>query len=520
MGDTHPYRVLAARGLPVASEYHELERKFDVTPDLALSGLEELPEVRSVSPSQDIQLDMDYYDTSGRSLLAAGITLRRNRGDGNTGWTLEIPAGRHDRRQFTAVSTSTEIPAELVDQARAWIRDHDVALVANIRTHRTTCWLLGADDQVLARINDDSVIAGAEGPPGGILVGWREWEVELAEGSDRLLRATRRRMLDLGAIPARSATLSRALGERRAASGATAALSAATPAGPVLQSYLREQVQALLGCDHGVRNDQHDAVHRMRVASRRLRTALSTFGLLVDRSLTDPIREELQELATILGLARDAEVQQARFDHAIQAEPAELTMGPIQEWINQDLQTQYAHGHAEALRAVSSKRYFRLLDQLDALAAAPPFTEIAALPAGKVLTKPVRRAYEKLAADVSGARAAATEAERDELLHDARKLAKRLRYAAEAVAPAFGHPATKLAEAAGSVQEILGEHQDSVVARQVLTEMAARAYLEGQNTFSFGRLHAHEQIRAEQAERKFGAVWDKGSAEKLRRWLR
>ena len=46
---------------------------------------------------------------------------------------------------------------------------------------------------------------------------------------------------------------------------------------------------------------------------------------------------------------------------------------------------------------------------------------------------------------------------------------------------------------------MLGEHQDSVVAREALRELGVRMHLDGDNAFTIGRLHALEQTRGEKA---------------------
>jgi CHAD domain-containing protein len=110
--------------------------------------------------------------------------------------------------------------------------------------------------------------------------------------------------------------------------------------------------------------------------------------------------------------------------------------------------------------------------------------------------------------------------DRDLALHEARKKAKRLRYAAESAVPVFPGRAKSLTAAAKAVQEALGEHQDAVVARATLREYGARTHLGGENGFTFGRLHALEQARAHEAEARFGAAWDRFPPKKLRRWIR
>src|SRR5215217_3939241 len=80
-----------------------------------------------------------------------------------------------------------------------------------------------------------------------------------------------------------------------------------SPAGDVLLAHLREQVQQVHAYDGPVRRDAPDAVHKMRVAVRRLRSALTTFAPLVPASVARPLGKELKWLAGVLGAARDAE---------------------------------------------------------------------------------------------------------------------------------------------------------------------------------------------------------------------
>ena len=249
--------------------------------------------------------------------------------------------------------------------------------------------------------------------------------------------------------------------------------------------------------------DEPDGVHRMRVATRRLRSALGTFRKLVDRSVTDPLRDELKWIASALGESRDAEVLRERLLAELSAEPDDLVMGPIAALIEVELRSDHRKAH----------------DRLDALVADPPFTPLAAGRADKVVTRLVRRSYRRVQRLVK-AGAPESPAERDHWYHEIRKAAKRLRYAGEAVQPAFGAPAQVLAEKAENLQEVLGEHQDSVVARQALRELGARIHLEGENAFTIGRLHALEQTRADAAAAEFADAWRAVSDKQLRSWLR
>jgi CHAD domain-containing protein len=103
--------------------------------------------------------------------------------------------------------------------------------------------------------------------------------------------------------------------------------------------------------------------------------------------------------------------------------------------------------------------------------------------------------------------------------HELRKAAKRARYAAEVAAPVHGADATALAAALQELQDLLGEQHDSVVARELLRRTGVEAHLAGENGFSFGRLHAVEERRGDEAVVQLDAVWHKVSRRKLRRWL-
>ena len=95
-----------------------------------------------------------------------------------------------------------------------------------------------------------------------------------------------------------------------------------------------------------------------------------------------------------------------------------------------------------------------------------------------------------------------------ELLHRARKAGKRARYAAEAAAPALGKKGSKLAKRASRLQTLLGEHQDAVVATELLRRIADQVADEGQNAFTYGILVADQRriavATAEQARASTG----------------
>ncbi|MGW5425520.1 CHAD domain-containing protein, partial [Streptomyces sp. NPDC003943] len=106
--------------------------------------------------------------------------------------------------------------------------------------------------------------------------------------------------------------------------------------------------------------------------------------------------------------------------------------------------------------------------------------------------------------------------ERDLALHAARKAAKRTRYAADAARPTLGKPAKRLAKRVKAVQSLLGEHQDSVVARVALREIAVQAHAAGETTFTWGLLYGREEASAQADERELPALWKRAAAPELR----
>ena len=502
--------------------HQEIERKYDVAEDFRLPDLS----VDGVVVGSPVvhELSATYFDTADYRLARARVTLRRRTGGADAGWHLKLPRLDGTRDEVHApLGRSAKPPPSLLSKVRVHVRDAALQPVASIRTTRTAYPLVdaaadGGAAAVLAEVADDVVTAQALGEQ-VTLTSWREVEVELVTGEPAVLDAVESALLDGGAVPASGPSkLARVLADRvpqggaaaagaatgregRGAKGKKARTVAKRTAGDVVLAHVGAQVRALQNADPWVRADEHDAVHKMRVATRRLRSALSTFRPYVDRERTDPLRDELRWLAGVLGDARDAEVMHARLcaslEAAAEGQPAaDQASSAAAERVDADLLGRYRQAHAEVVRVLDGKRYFRLLDGLDAVVADPPLSERASRPAAKELPARARRTWRALEALAAAADAAADPGERETALHEVRKAAKRARYAGEALTPAFGADAAGFATAMESLQEVLGDIQDSVVTREELRAMAARAHAAGEDTFPYGRLAGLEEARA------------------------
>ncbi|HTQ88105.1 MAG TPA: CYTH and CHAD domain-containing protein [Streptosporangiaceae bacterium] len=497
----------------MATVVREIERKYDPAAGAtaALDAVQALigtAGIAAVSQQDDQLLDAVYYDTADLRLIGAGITLRRRTGGEDAGWHLKLPAGADTRdeirlplgapsgvRAATPPARADAVPKELAALVRAYTRGTALAQVVRIQTSRRVLRLLDGAGQALAEVAADRV--SAQPADGSAAVSWDEIETELVTGGPALLKAIEAQLRRAGARRAATATkLQRALAGRLPAARTareTPPLTRKSAASEVVLGYVRDQVAAIWRYDPLVRRDEPDAVHQMRVATRRARSALQAFGTIIDRDATRPLCAELKWLAAALGPARDGEVMLARLTADLAAIPPALVAGPVQARILAHFTAELAQAWQTALAALDGQRYLRLLDDLDALLSDPPLTPRAARTAGKALAKPVRRAARQL----QNALAAVPGAEdRDAAIHEARKTAKRARYAAEAAVPALGRTASRQAAYAKELQQLLGDHHDSVVARAVLLELAGKARAAGEDTFTYGLMHQRQACQA------------------------
>ncbi|WAH98109.1 CYTH and CHAD domain-containing protein [Arthrobacter sp. MMS18-M83] len=498
----------------------EVERKYEVEQGAPLPELAMLAGVDRVGAPEEEDLDAVYFDTGDLTLAAQGITLRRRSGGDDAGWHLKLPLGPGERREMTEPvgSDPDSAPERLRRLVLVHTRDRVLVPVAQLSTRRTVLSLYGPANTVLADFCDDRVDARTFlGTPESS--SWREWEIELVDGRPDLLDAADTLLAGSGQHPAAlPSKLARALGASYPDTPAPPPKPTRKgPASAVLMAYMHALLQALKTHDPGVREDLPDAVHQLRVAARSMRSALATYGKLTDLTVARSLREELKWLAGAVGAARDTEVILQRLRDMIGAEPTELLVGPVQQRIEEHLGARHHDARAAGLAALDSDRYFRLLDSLDSFVTNPPLSDRARKPAGKCVADRVAADRSRLKHAVDAVDGAQEGAPADAALHEVRKSAKRLRYAAEAAAAIHGKRARRLARAAEHVQQVLGEHQDSLVTREVLRDLGATAPSEGANGFSYGRLHALEQQRGSDSRAQFLLAWAQFRPKSLRR---
>lgn len=264
-------------------------------------------------------------------------------------------------------------------------------------------------------------------------------------------------------------------------------------------AYVAEQVDVLTEAAGPLRAGE-PVVHKTRVAVRRLRSTLRVYDDLFDVPQAAALEDELVWWAGLLGAVRDLDVLAARYAAQVAALPPEDVLGPVASRVETELAAQRQPAFEAVLATLDSERYRSLLAELERWRTATPWTPAADQPAKRV-KRYVARADAKLSKRLRSASRALAEhdAEAHEMLHSARKAGKRARYAVEAAAPVRGAKATKVIDDRKHLQDVLGDHNDSIVSAAFLRDLGARlGSRSGHNGFTYGLLYAHELDRQAQ----------------------
>lgn len=507
-----------------ATSHVEIETKYEANEALRMPLLVGVEGVAVAEEPFEELLAATYYDTPKLALARAGVTLRRRTGGGDEGWHLKLPRALNERLELRRpLGKSARVPPSLAELVAVYSRRDGLAPVATIRTHRIVHRLLAADGAALVEVADDHVEGEVPDVPTST---WREIEVESSSENEALLARIGEQLRDAGAWPSDAPSkLARALAHRLVdpvGNGAPTVDADKLTAGELVRGHLADQVATLKALDPLVRRDYPDAVHKMRVTVRRLRSALATYRRMLDKTLTEPLRDELKWLGGLLGGARDAEVIRARVREMIDGQPSSLVVGPVRRRLDRNIGGEHREAHRQCVTAMRGDRYLSLLDRLDHVAAGHAlYGKRADKPADAGVPKEVGRSFKRLRKYVERAealRAAGLHDEFDEVLHEVRKAAKRVRYGAESAHPVSGDDAETTVKAMKELQEVLGDHQDTVVVRAVLRRLAADAHAAGEDTFTWGRLHAMEEHRRDSSAEQYLSIIDDTAA--VPSWLR
>jgi len=486
----------------------ERELKLDLAAEFDSEGLVGSMGDWTFERGDSLRFDGTYYDTPGLRLLRAGMSLRYR-----DGWLVKLPQPTDrpelmQRMEVPLEGRPGQLPVEALDLVRSAARDCALVPVAMLSTRRQVFVVRDHSGTSLAEVTYDQVTADVD----GVLVPFRELEVELGADADlEALEPIVTRLRELGGgsflnLPKVARALE--IEGRPDPEVVVAEVGQSSTAGELVQAAIARSVRRFL--EHApavVLDEDPEGVHQARVATRRLRSDLRVFRPFLDRSWADGLRSDLRWLTDVLGGVRDLDVMGERFTEMLPSVPTP-ELESAQE-ILAALQEERAAAVTAVIEAFREPFYVDLLDRLVDAAAGPPMrAEANAIAPGRLIEL-TRKPWKKLRRAVD----ALPEKPSPDELHRLRIRTKRARYAAEAVADLGGESAELFSVALEELQDVLGEHQDAVVAARWLRG------LEQHLALAAGELIGFEIERANRSAEDWRDIWRSLNRPELTAWL-
>ncbi len=285
-------------------------------------------------------------------------------------------------------------------------------------------------------------------------------------------------------------------------------LSPHDAAGAAAQVAIRRHLEGLVAQQPGAISGDVEAIHQLRVATRRLRAALRLFRSYLAGSKPQTMRAELAWLSSVAGVVREVDVSE---------ELARRLAGRLRSDSGKDLQPLWRElkmrrrrEHRKLAAALRSVRYRKLVDELG-----QPFptntSGDAAL--GAVAIDLVRPILRRTMAD--GAKAASKGSSR--ALHRLRVSVKRSRYALEMLRPLATPGLAKALKQLEAAQDLLGGYHDAVVAVELVRKCALEIPLDGGPALAAGALVESIARRERKLALQSVAEWKRLDAEAMER---
>ncbi len=364
-----------------------------------------------------------YHDTPDGRFARTGVALRRRVENGLSIWEVELPEAPGEVA-FSEPGGPAEPPPLVADLLRGLLHERELVEVAALQTRRSE-----EDAPADAEVHD---------------------EVEVLDGRRVVDR------FDVEGDPQDPGLL--VVGRRKRRKAPRDKPSAL----PHLQTMIRRQYDEILAHDPGTRlGGDPESLHKLRVAVRRLRAFLRVSRSILDPEWTDELRAELKWLGGALGAVRDRDVLLIHIRAQAETLPSSsdtAALGLIVEGIEREREA----ARAEMLEAMSSPRYLELLGRIEIAGEAPRWNGVR-----RSVRKLAGREFRKLERAIKALGAEPSDAE----LHGVRIRGKRARYAGELAEASVGKKARRFVARAKNVQDVLGEHQDAVVADERLREL-------------------------------------------------
>lgn len=490
-----------------------------------------LPGEYTLSAAGVKDLDDTYYDTAEFHVNRAGYTCRVRRKGSSAELTLkglaEANAGMRSRRELNEPLENQSLsPLAAAGPCGAILRAvagrNPLRAIFTLQTRREIFNLSDAEGHVAEVAVDETTIPVGEDRP--VRLSRVEVEVD-ATAIDRarpfvaaLVAANR--LSEAGTSKFESALI--ATGQQIPAFGAEYGSTSVGPemtAGEVAFAVLRKQFAALRANEPGTRlGEDIEALHDMRVASRRLRAAMAAFRPFLSPRM-ERFRDQLGWIAAALGEVRDLDVQLERMHEWRANFPPEraAALGAVEDL----LEARRKAARRRMLAVLDSRRYEAFCRSFgSALRFGPPKSFAPGrTPVLAVAPDMVERRYKKVRkqGDSIGKDTA------PDAYHMLRIDAKKLRYALEFVGNGiYGKPALEFSTRVTAMQDVLGLHQDAYVAIDLLQELADSSgkKLGAQTLMAMGSISERYRLDAIDLRAKFPAVYRPLSGDEWKRLLR
>ena len=472
----------------------ETETKLSVEPDFRLPTLSGHPLPRRMFTST-------YFDTLDHCLARAGITLRRRIENGSGTWQLKLPLDGRRREIELRESSVTTPPPRMIDALVVLLEGKHLVPIANLRTSRSGVSVPhGGNGGAEVVLDTVSVLR-----EGSVIQQFRELEVESLRGEDEFID---RLVSTLRGAGARThdgrPKLFRALSLAYPSPNAPAASAS-------IEEHVRysllQQLQSLKQSDPGVRlGGETEDVHQIRVAARRMRTILLAVRKVVHPEWVEPLLSGLKWLSEIFARARDLDVQMSYF----REESGQLKVRdrrPLERFLCH-LESEREKTQQTLMDEMKSARYLGFISKLREAAEAPLVVNST-----RALSDVAARQFRKLRKTVRKLKRSPSNAD----LHCVRIKTKRARYAAELAEVCDGKPVTRFIKTAKQFQDLLGIHQDAVMAERYVQGLLK--YQTGQQAaFTAGLLVARANQRREEVRQVFWSEWKRLRKRGKRAW--
>lgn len=405
------------------SESREIELKFLCAPGDLGAVLAAAPE----GDDESRELISVYFDTPDLTLQKAGVSLRVRESKGRRTLTMKRGEGLA-REEYEAPLEGDQPPSELAP-LREILSEGDAAALTpafNVRVNRRQRLVRYGEAEIELALDQGEVSGGRRVSP------ISEVELELKAGKPEAL-------FDLARDLAKFAPLYLSFDTKSARGQALVAgqpvearrrdkiqLDRQASAGGAFQKIARNSLAGIAANAAVLREaPQPEAVHQLRVAARRLRSALATFRPVVEDDRYGSVKSELRWLAKAFDNARNLDVfadEVLAPAQKIEAPPAGLAalvaaVGAAREAARKSACETAASERFRALM-IDATAWVETGDWLGGESAAEPARAYAARKLGRRMKKLLKRGRRIETSD-------------DQTRHKVRIQAKKLRYAAE-----------------------------------------------------------------------------------------